>query len=77
MFTEVKTVITSRIEIGDGGFEGVEHSVSIEAGEFGASVGTRALLVVVEGGLKSALLAVKRQAGNTELDEWDEDGDDE
>lgn len=65
MFVEVITTITSRIEIGDEGFEKIRHAVDVEGGDFGAALGERATMMIVESGLATALEGVR-------TGEWDQ-----
>jgi hypothetical protein len=51
MYAEIKTTITSRVEITDNGLGDVEHSVSIDPGELSEA----AALALVEGAAKTLL----------------------
>lgn len=59
MFMEMTTTITHRIHVGDGGVEGVDHSVAIEGGDFAEAAGVTAAMIVVKAGLNAALNSVE------------------
>lgn len=61
MYIEIITTITSRITIGDDGFEGVEHSVVVDADEGASALPQEALVAVVEGGCKSVLMSLESE----------------
>lgn len=51
MYAEMKTTITTRVEITDDGIGGIEHSVSIDPGELPET----AAIALVEGAAKTLL----------------------
>lgn len=73
MYVEVVTTITSKIKIGENGVDKIDHAVSVEGGEFGAAAGETGTLLVVKGGLQSALNSVNDMLPSRYLDEDDED----
>lgn len=58
MYAEIKTTITSRVEIVDGGFGDVEHSVEIDTGTIGAGLPQNAIFALVQGGARSLLISL-------------------
>lgn len=58
MIAEIKTTITSRVEIIDGGFGDIEHSVAIDVGDIGAALPQTAILALAEGGAKTFLASL-------------------
>lgn len=59
MHINLTTTITHRVEIGDDGIEGVEHSVVIDGDDEASALPHDALMAVVEGGCKSVLKTLK------------------
>ena len=57
MYAEVTTTITSRVEILDGGFGDIEHSVSIDPGD----LPQEAALALVEGGAKTLVASFEQR----------------
>lgn len=74
MYIEIITTIKSRIKFADDGIDAVTHTVDIDGTE-ADGLGTDVIMLVVEGGCKSALKSIENK--HPKVYHEDEDSEDD